>query len=123
MRIAAFFRFTPALLLSVLAVPALAQEQTDEFMGGDMSGVVFNTSFSINAPMTAVDAAGKIAEEDAYRASLYVRSSDECELVLATIAATCEVTSVNVSTQVSASPGQPDYLYASANVTMQVELK
>lgn len=123
MRIAAFFRFTPALLLSVLAVPALAQEETDGFFPGEMGGVMFNTSFSINAPMTATDLAGKAAEEDAYRASLYARSSAECELVLATIAATCEVTSVNVSTQVSASPGQPDYLYASANVTMQVKLK
>jgi len=123
MRIAAFFRFAPALFLSVLALPALAQDQTSEFFPGDTGGVMFNTSFSINAPMTATDAAGKTAEEDAYRASLYARSSAECDLLLTTIAATCVVTSVNVSTQLSATPGQPDYLYASANVTMQVELK
>ncbi|OYW52233.1 MAG: hypothetical protein B7Z10_06840 [Rhodobacterales bacterium 32-66-7] len=123
MRIAAIFRFTPALALSVLTLPALAQDQTGEFFPEDMGGVMFNTSFSINAPMTAVDAAGKTAEEDAYRASLYTRSAAECELLLASVAATCVVTSVNVSTQISATPGQPDYLYASSNVTMTVELK
>lgn len=123
MRIASFLRFTPALVLSILTLPALAQDQTGEFFPGDMGGVMFNTSFSINAPMTATDAAGKVAEEDAYRSSLYARSSAECDLLLTTIAATCEVTSVNVSTQLSATPGQPDYLYASASVTMTVELK
>lgn len=123
MRIAAILRFTPALVLSVMTLPALAQDQTGDYFADQMGGVMFNTSFSINAPMTATDAAGKIAEEDAYRSSLYARSSAECDLLLTTIAATCVVTSVNVSTQVSASPGQPDYLYASSNVTMTVELK
>lgn len=123
MRILSVFRILPVLALSAMTLPALAQEEGGDFFAGEMSGVMFNTSFSINAPMTALDVAGKTAEEDAYRASLYARSNAECELILATIAGTCVITSVNVSTQVSASPGQPDYLYASANVTMQVELK
>jgi len=123
MRTAAFFRVIPALALTVMTLPAMAQDGTGEVFFDEMGGVMFNTSFSINAPMTATDLAGKTAEEDAYRASLYARSSAECELILATIAATCVVTSVNVSTQISATPGQPDYLYASSNVTMTVELK
>jgi len=31
--------------------------------------------------------------------------------------------SVSVSTQINSNPGQADYLYASANIAMQVELK
>lgn len=109
-------------LLCLVSMPALAQE---EMMEGDMPsyGTYFSTSISINAPMTATDAVGKEAEEDAYRQRLYVRAVKECEGLLATIAKTCEITNVSVSTQVSASPGQPDYLYGSANISMTVELK
>ena len=109
-------------LLCLSSLPAMAQE---EMMDGEMpmGGIYFSTSISVNAPMTATDAMGKEAEEDAYRQRLYVRAVKECEGLLATIATTCEVTNVSVSTQVTASPGQPDYLYGTANISMNVELK
>ena len=116
-------RLTALALVALMSAPAMAQEDMSEGMDGYMTGVMFNTSISINAPLLATDPAGKAAEEDAYRRSLYTRTVGECAALLETIAKTCVVTSVNVSTQVNSSPGTPDYLYASANISMTVELK
>jgi len=109
-------------LLSLLSLPAAAQEEID-MSGGMMSGIYFSTSISVNAPMAGADAAAKEAEEDAYRQRLYVRAVKECNGLMATIAKSCVITNVSVSTQVNANPGQPDYLYGSANISMTVELK
>lgn len=109
-------------LLCLMSLPAMAQDEMGD-MGMMPPGVYFSTSISVNAPMTGMDAVAKEAEEDAYRQRLYVRSVKECEGLLATIAKTCEITNVSVSTQVSSSPGQPDYLYGTANISMNVELK
>lgn len=106
----------------LMSLPAAAQDEMGD-MGMPTSGVYFSTSISVNAPMAATDAMGKEAEEDAYRQRLYVRSVKECEGLLASIAKSCEITNVSVSTQVTASPGQPDYLYGTANISMTVELK
>ena len=107
---------------SLLSLPVAAQESMDE-MGGMTSGIYFSTSISVNAPLSAADATAKEAEEDTYRQRLYVRAVKECEGLLATIAKSCVITNVSVSTQVNASPGQPDYLYGTANISMTVDLK
>jgi len=117
-------RVVPLLPLALaLALPALAQDSPDPAAAGALSGIVFNTSFSVNLPLTATDPAGKLAEEDGHRSALYIRSVEECALLLATIARTCAVTGVGVTSQVNSGPGQPDFLYISANVTMDVELR
>jgi hypothetical protein len=110
-------------LTTILALPAQAQDTADPAMMGMPPGIMFNTSISINSPLMAADATAKAAEEDAYRKSLYARSVSECATLLEAIAKTCTITAVNVSTQINTNPGQPDYLYATANISMQVELK
>ncbi|MGL4235528.1 hypothetical protein [Tabrizicola sp.] len=121
MRLAAFA------LIACLPVSAMAQDTAaaaeSSMSDFPIAGIMFNTSISINAPLTATDRAGKAAEEEAYRKDLYQRSVGECVTLMDTIATKCEVTSVNVSTQINSNPGQPDYLYATSNITMQVELK
>lgn len=112
------------LSLVLVAVPlaSIAQDTTT----GEPStpgGVMFNTSISLNLPLMAADQAGKLAEEEARRKELYTRSVRECEILLDSIAASCTITGINVSTQTNSSPGQPDYLYASSNIAMQVDLK
>lgn len=108
-------------ILCLLSLPASAQEMDE--MGMMMPGIYFSTSISVNAPMTGADATAKEAEEDAYRQRLYVRAVKECEGLLASIAKSCVITNVSVSTQVNSSPGQPDYLYGTASISMTVELK
>jgi hypothetical protein len=113
-------RIAALILVTCLPTTAFAQETTTPVSA---SGILFNTSISINLPLAATDPAGKQAEEDAYRKDLYQRAVNECGVLLESIARQCEITSVNVSTQINGNPGQADYLYASANVTLQVELK
>jgi hypothetical protein len=120
-------RLAPMLLtlgLALTAGPTLAQDEAgDTSTMAGVAGIMFNTSISLNLPLTATDRAGKQAEEDGFRRDLYARSVQECALLLDSIAKTCTVTSVSVSTQVNSNPGQPDYLYLSSNIAMQVELK
>lgn len=87
------------------------------------SGIFVNSSISLNLPLVGADRAARQAEEDAYRRDLYSRSISECQVLLDSIAKGCTVTSINVSTQINSNPGQPEYLYVSSNITMQIELK
>lgn len=115
-------RLALPLILAVLTAPALATAQ-ETAAASAPAGVDISTSFSYNVPLLGLDAAAKRAEEDRYRQDLTERSAKECAMLLATVAASCAITSMNVSVQVNANPGQPDYLYASATVTMRAEMK
>jgi hypothetical protein len=116
----------PALSAALLLCAASARAQdtaTPADLGANAAGIMFNTSISLNLPLVGTDRAARQAEEDSYRRDLYARSVDECRVLLDSIAKSCTITSVNVSTQTNSNPGQPDYLYVSSNITMQVELK
>ena len=110
-----------------LPVTALAQDPvvvTDEGASAAAAqGFILSTTISINLPLTASDPIARAAEEVGFRRDLYQRSVGECALLMETVAASCEITGINVSTQINSSPGQPDYLYASSTITMQVALK
>jgi hypothetical protein len=114
---------TTLLTLALLPGLAFAEDLPTTADPGMSAGIMFNSSISLNLPLTAADRAGKQAEEDGYRRDLYARSVQECALLLESIARTCTITSVSISTQVNSNPGQPDYLYVSSNIGMQVELK
>ena len=108
-------------LVLILAASLAGAQETASASGG--AGVAFNTSISLNLPLTASDPAAKLAEEESHRKDLYARSVRECAILLETIASACTITGVTVSSQINSNPGQPDYLYVSSNITMQVELK
>jgi hypothetical protein len=90
---------------------------------GAASGIMVNSSISLNLPLLAADPAARQAEEEGHRRDLYQRAIRECAVLLDSIASSCTITSVSVSTQVNSNPGQADYLYATANIAMQVALK
>ena len=73
--------------------------------------------------MTAKTEADLDLEEQGYRKAMYAKSAKECADLLDTIAKTCSVTNVSVSTQVTRQSGLQDQMYASASVTLQVDLK
>jgi hypothetical protein len=110
------------LILAVLAGPALADEAAT-VPSGMAGGISVSSSYSVNAPVTGAGQAAMDAEEREYRRAMYSRATTECEDLLATIAANCALTSISVSSQVNAYPGQPPTLYVSVSVTAQVELK
>ncbi len=116
----------PTLTLILALGPGLAVAQdtaTPTGAGTATPGILFNTSINLNLPLLAADRAGKQAEEDALRRDLYDRSVGECQVLLDSIAKSCTITAINVSTQTNSNPGQPDYLYISSSIAMQVELK
>jgi hypothetical protein len=108
-----------ALVLS--ACPAFAQDEAAD--PGMIGGVAVSTSYNISGPMAAKTAEESAAEEQAYRRQMYALSAKECDDLLATIAKTCSVASISVSTQISRTPGTADQMYASGSVTLQVEMK
>ncbi len=111
------------LCLTLIPGLALCEDVTAEVvMAQPPAGVMITTSISLNLPLTAADQAGKLAEEETRRKELYARSVRECDILMETVAKSCTITGINVSTQTNSSPGQPDYLYASSNISMQVEL-
>jgi hypothetical protein len=119
--ISSSMRITVFCLSLFMVAPAAAQDTVDPVL--TPAGIPVSSSISINAPLIATDAAGKIAEEDTHRKSLFSRAEGECEMLLKTIAKTCSVTGVIVSTQVNSNPGQSAYIYATATISMQVEFK
>jgi hypothetical protein len=118
-------RLLSACILSVLLPVAASAQETAAAADGGMgvAGIMFNTSIGVNVYMASSDPEASQVEEDGYRRSLYQRSINECAILLESVAKACEVTSVSISTQINSNPGQPDYLYATSNITMQVELK
>lgn len=113
-------RLAPPLGLAPLAAAAQETAALDLSING---GVLFNTLVSLNLPRLAPDQAGKLAEEEPRRNELYIRSAGECAILQESVANSCAITAVSVSSQTNSNPGQPDYLYASSSITMQVELK
>jgi hypothetical protein len=62
-------------------------------------------------------------QERGLKQSMYERAVGECELLRASIARSCRMTSISVSTQFNRSPGNPATFYINANVSMEVTLK
>lgn len=100
-------------LLAALASPASAAGPA----------IWVNTSYSLQIPADA-DADARVTEQEkTLKRSMYERAARECEDLKATIAQTCQVTSINVSTQINRNPGTPTQIYVSTNVQMQVTIK
>ena len=86
-------------------------------------GVTVNTSYNISGPMAAKSAADEAVEDQQYRTQLYVLSAKECADMLASIAKSCSIVNISVSTQITRQPGIATQMYATGNVSMLVELK
>ena len=110
------------LCAALLTAPAFAEDSAKLTMVPP-GPVSVNISYTINAPLTALTPEAVTAEDRQYRKAMYERAAGECEDLVATIAESCQLTNIGVSTQVNRYPGQPATIYVSTNVTMQVALK
>ena len=106
-------RLPLVLLASLVASPAVAQKQT----------IQVSASFSAQVLATSENEALLATQERTLKRSMYERSARECEDLRATIAISCTIANMNVSTQINRSYGQPPTLYVNSSVTMQVTLK
>ena len=113
----------PLLSLALVLCAPVAHAQDDTMSAAASPGIMFSSSISLNMPLAGADPAARWVEEDGHRRDLYARSVGECQVLLDSIAKSCVITSISISTQINSNPGQPDYLYLSANIAMQVALK
>jgi hypothetical protein len=82
-----------------------------------------NTSYSLQVPAEGETDARIAEKEKTLKRSVYERTARECDDLKATIALTCQITNISVSTQITRYPGSPAQLYVSANVQMQITMK
>lgn len=110
-----------ALIVS-LAGTALAAGRTNSAAA---SGEAIQVNSSFNAQVfVANETEPKIEEQERrLKQSMYERAIRECELLRASIALSCRMTSISVSTQFTPSHGNPPMLYINANVSMEITLK
>ena len=112
-----------ALALALTAAPAFAESNT---MALSATGPVsVNVSYNLQLPAgPGPDTTELLSSvERNARKSMYTLAAKECEDLLATIASSCQITAINVSTQINRYPGQMPTLYISSNVSMQIALK
>jgi hypothetical protein len=95
------------------AVPAFAAGQT------------IQVSASFNSQVIVLeDNEAKIAEQEkVLKRAMYERAARECDDMRATIALTCTITNINVSTSINRNYGQPPSIYVNSSVNLQVTLK
>ena len=95
------------------AVPALAAGQT------------IQVSASFNSQIVVLeDNEAKITEQEkTLKRAMYERAARECDDMRATIALTCSITNINVSTSINRNYGQPPSIYVNSSVNLQVTLK
>jgi hypothetical protein len=104
----------PVLALAVLAPIAAAHAgQT----------IQASANYSVTVLVAADNDPAMSAQEQKIKRSLYERAAVECRDLIATIALTCSITNISVSTQINRNYGQPPQVYANASVAMQVTLK
>ena len=89
------------------------------------SGVV-NVNVSFNTQMPLADMSDKVMAETQKRGRIFVynMARQECQTLLATIAATCRLANLSVSAQVrNQNNNNPVYIYLNGNARYMITLK
>ena len=110
------------LAAAVFASPALAEDSA-RVVAAMAGSVNVNASYTINTPLVGATAEAASEEERQYIRLMYQRAAHECADLLATVATSCQITNISISSQISRSPGTPPAIYVSSNVSMQISLK
>jgi hypothetical protein len=105
------------------AAPAFAQDAAAAASFAPVGGLMVTVSYGINAPITGTTVEAMAEEDRTFRRAMYARAVSECEDLLATIAASCSLSGISVSSQINSYPGQPPTIYVSTTVTMQIAPK
>ena len=103
-------------------VTAVASDRAFTAAAGG-GAIQVNSSFNTQV-FVANETEPQIQEQErSLKQSMYERATGECELLRASIALSCRMTGISVSTQINSSPGSPATLYVNTYVNMEVRLK
>src|SRR5262245_44831588 len=99
------------MFVRLLLVASLLACASPAFAAGEAISV--NTSFNLQMPAAGSTDTAVTDQERSLKRSLYERAARECDDLKASIALTCQITGINVSTQISRNPGAPPQIYVS----------
>lgn len=102
-----------AVMMLVAAPQALAAGQT----------IQATASFSAQIVAAADNDTEITQQEKNLKRAMYDRAARECTDIMASVAISCSITGINVSTQATRNYGQPPAIYVNSSVTMEVRLK
>jgi len=111
-----------AALTLAAALPASAKARSMQLHGDQPVNV--NVSFNTQVPLTDLREDTITASHKAGRQFIYRMGRDECAVLMATIAKTCRLTNINLSTRVQNNNNRsPVNLQISGNVSFSISLK
>ena len=109
-----------AAVACALAAPAFA---SNVYAPGGATPVNVSVGFNSQLPLPDLEEETIRAAQLSGREYLYRASSEECTLLLETIAETCRLTNLNINTQVQQhQPGNP-MIYTNASASFTITLK
>ncbi len=116
-------RFAAILLASALPTAAAAQVPTPPANPDDRS-IVVTVTYAFNLPVKPNDVDSQRAAMEQSRTMLYQMTAKECDMLQATIAASCQLDRLNVQSNVArhGRPGE-ETINVSANAQFKVVLK
>jgi hypothetical protein len=120
MRSLAGVLFAGVLVVAALTTAAFAQRYSTENFGKGIATV--SVQYMIRLPLKSDDIASQRDAMEQGRKLLYEMGSSECALIVATFASSCQLTSLNVQTNISRQCDD-NSANMSANAQFRVELK
>lgn len=111
-----------AAALALTQLPATAAAQSLPFPTSRVVNVSVN--FNTQVPLPDLSEESLLETQKAGRLSLYRLARDECDVMKTVIAEACQLTNVNISTQIqNYNNGQPVMLYVNGNANFTISLK
>lgn len=107
----------PGLWISVAALALASPASAAEAM------VQVSASYNIQAAIIGRTDEEVSQQEHKLKRAMYERGARECADLIATIATSCAITGINVSTQINQVSGQTPTIYVNSSVSMQVTLR
>lgn len=114
--------WSAAALLILTQLPAPAAAQSMPFPPTRVVNVSVN--FNAQVPLPDLSEETLAETQKTGRLSLYRLARDECEVMKTVIAEACNLTNINISTQIqNYNNGQPVMLYVNGNANFTISLK
>ncbi len=114
-----------ALMAAALGLTSISSQGEARSLSASVSAIVnINVSFDMQMPLAGNEMKTLSDAQIRGRKMIYAQAVTECPVLLDTIAATCRLTRLNVSTRVNRqNPGQEPFLHLNGNAQFAVTLR
>jgi hypothetical protein len=112
-----------AFIIGFIASAGIANAQVRPATGPNFVQISMNLNLARRAGELGANDLKPTAQSEVMRKALYESAARECASLLETIASSCQLTNLNVSTNEQAYPNQPPMVNVSMNATYSIALK